>query len=386
LSLALVAANMFLIVSKWQVHDNLLVEPLSRNEKFITIKFRMTKSLTTSFESFYERITEILEGARTKVYRTANNEMLQAYWNVGREIVEEELKGKDRAEYGGNLIKTLSDKLSQAFGKGFTKSNLNYMKQFYQTFEKGHALRGELSWTHYRLLVKVDTENVREFYIAEAIDGNWSTRQLERQINSLYYERILMSGKQHRQSVIDEAESTQEKMQPSHFIKDPFVLEFLDVKENEKLAETQLESALIKKLQQFLLELGNGFAFIGRQYRITADNDHYYIDLVFYNYILKCFLLIDLKTEKLVPQDIGQMDFYVRFFEDKIKQPGDNPTIGLILCTDKNKTIMKYSVLSEGKQIFASKYKLYLPNEESLKEEIRRERDLLEREQSLGER
>ena len=163
------------------------------------------------------------------------------------------------------------------------------------------------------------------------------------------------------------------------------MLEFLDVKENEKLAEIQLEFALIEKLQQFLLELGNGFSFIGRQYRITADNDHFYIDLVFYNYILKCFLLIDLKTEKLVPQDIGQMDFYVRFFEDKIKQPGDNPTIGLILCTDKNKTIVKYSVLSEGKQIFASKYKLYLPNEESLKEEIRRERDLLEREQRLGE-
>ena len=194
-----------------------------------------------------------------------------------------------------------------------------------------------------------------------------------------------MSGKKRRQAVIEEAESKKEKMQPSHFIKDPFVLEFLDVKENEKLAETQLEFALIEKLQQFLLELGNGFSFIGRQYRITADNDHFYIDLVFYNYILKCFLLIDLKTEKLVPQDIGQMDFYVRFFEDKIKQPGDNPTIGLILCTDKNKTIVKYSVLSEGKQIFASKYKLYLPNEESLKEEIRRERDLLEREQRLGE-
>jgi predicted nuclease of restriction endonuclease-like (RecB) superfamily len=345
----------------------------------------MTKSLSTSFDSFFKRIKEILEGARNKVYRTVNMEMLQAYWNVGREIVEEEQKGKDRAEYGEYLIKNLSAKLTQAFGKGFTKSNLNYMKQFYQTFEKGHALRGELSWTHYRLLLKADNENTREFYIEQAIAGNWSTRQLERQINSLYYERILMSGKQRRQAFIKEVDSKKDQMQPSHFIKDPFVLEFLNVKENEKLAETQLESALIEKLQQFLLELGNGFAFIGRQYRITADNDHFYIDLVFYNYILKCFLLIDLKTEKLVPQDIGQMDFYVRFFEDKIKQPGDNPPIGLILCTDKNKTIVKYSVLSEGKQIFASKYKLYLPNEESLKKEIRRERDLLEREQRLRE-
>jgi predicted nuclease of restriction endonuclease-like (RecB) superfamily len=313
-------------------------------------------------------------------------EMLQAYWNVGREIVEEEHKGRDRAEYGTYLIKNLSAKLTQAFGKGFTKSNLHYMSQFYQTFENVHALRGELSWTHYRLLLKVEKENTREFYIEEAIAGNWSTRQLERQINSLYYERILMSDKQRRKAVINETEGKKDKMHPSHFIKDPFVLEFLDLKENEQLAETSLESALIEKLQEFLLELGNGFSFVGRQHRITADNDHFYIDLVFYNYILKCFLLIDLKTEKLAHQDIGQMDFYVRFFEDKIKQPGDNPTLGLILCTDKNETIVKYSILNEGKQIFASKYKLYLPNEESLKEEISRERDFLEREQSLRKR
>ena len=194
-----------------------------------------------------------------------------------------------------------------------------------------------------------------------------------------------MSGKKPQQTAIEDASRNKSNIQLSHIIKDPFVLEFLDIKENEKLSETQLESALIEKLQQFLLELGNGFSFIGRQHRITADNDHFYIDLVFYNYILKCFLLIDLKTEKLGHQDIGQMDFYVRFFEDKIKLPGDNPTIGLVLCTDKNETIVKYSVLSEGKQIFASKYKLYLPNEESLKEEMRREKDLLEIEQRLRE-
>ncbi len=346
----------------------------------------MNNSISNSFECFYERIKEILEGARKKVYRTANLEMLQAYWNIGREIVVEEQKGKDRAGYGNYLIKNLSAKLTQSFGKGFTTSNLKYMRQFYQTFEKGHALRDQLSWTHYRLLIKVDEENAREFYIKETIAGNWSTRQLERQITSLYYERILLSGKEHRKTVIEDAECNTTKIQPLHIIKDPFVLEFLDVKENEKLAETQLESALIEKLQQFLLELGNGFAFVGRQYRITADNDHFYIDLVFYNYILKCFLLIDLKTEKLAHQDIGQMDFYVRVFEDKIKQPGDNPTLGLILCTEKNQIMVKYSMLSEGKQIFASKYKLYLPNEESLKEEIRRERDFLESEQSLRKR
>jgi len=189
----------------------------------------MTKLLSTSFDGFYERIRDILEGARNKVYRTANIEMLQAYWNVGREIVEEEQKGRDRAGYGSFLVKNLSVKLTLAFGKGFTQSNLRYMRLFYQTFEKRHALRDELSWTHYRLLLKVDTENAREFYIQESIAGNWSTRQLDRQINSLYFERILMSSKQRRQAVIEETDNKKEKMQPSHFIKDPFVLEFLDV-------------------------------------------------------------------------------------------------------------------------------------------------------------
>ncbi len=193
----------------------------------------MTNSLSTTFDNFYEKVKEILEGARNKVYRTANMEMLQAYWNVGREIVEEEQKGKDRAEYGNYLIKNLSAKLTKAFGNGFTKSNLHYMRQFYQKFEKVHALRGELSWTHYRLLLKVEKRDAREFYIKEAIAGNWSTRQLERQISSLYYERILMSGKQHLQTGIKKDVSMKDKMKHSHFIKDPFVLEFLDVKENE---------------------------------------------------------------------------------------------------------------------------------------------------------
>jgi predicted nuclease of restriction endonuclease-like (RecB) superfamily len=362
------------MILSWQSH---------KGEKNSVIKLEMTKSISTSFDGFYERIKDILEGARNKVYRKANIEMLQAYWNVGREIVEEEQMGKDRAGYGSFLIENLSLKLTEAFGKGFTQGNLRYMRLFYQTFEKRHALRDELSWTHYRLLLKVEKGIAREFYIEETIAGNWSTRQLERQINSLYYERILMSDKQRIQTGIEKDAYMKDKIRPSLFIKDPFVLEFLDLKENANLAETSLESALIIKLQQFLLELGNGFAFVGRQYRITADNDHFYIDLVFYNYILKCFLLIDLKTEKLSPKDIGQMDFYVRFFEDNIKRMGDNPAIGLILCTDKNETIVKYSILSEGKQIFASKYKLYLPNEESLKAELRREMDLLEREQRL---
>jgi predicted nuclease of restriction endonuclease-like (RecB) superfamily len=215
----------------------------------------------------------------------------------------------------------------------------------------------------------------------EAITGNWSTRQLERQINSLYYNRLLMS--KDKKGLMLNTNMGKEIMHPSSIIKDPFVLEFLNLKESEHLTESRLESVLIEKLQHFILELGNGFSFVGRQYRITIDNDHFYIDLVFYNYILKCFLLIDLKTEKLTHQDIGQMDFYVRFFENQLKKLGDNSTIGLILCIEKNKTIVKYSLLNESKQIFASKYQLYLPTVKQLEEELQRQREELEQEKKL---
>jgi len=343
----------------------------------------MSKELIQNIDGLYQRVREIIDNARNKVYQTANIEMLQAYWNVGRLIVEEEQNGKDRAEYGSFLISKLSGKLTQEYGKGFTESNLKYMRQFYQTFEKSHALRGELSWTHYRLLLKVEKEDALDFYIKEAIAGNWSTRQLERQINSLYFDRLLMS--KDKKGMVLDGRSLKDKMQPENIIKDPFVLEFLNVKENEKLAEKQLESALIEKLQHFLLELGNGFSFVGRQYRITAGTDHFYIDLVFYNYILKCFLLIDLKTEKLTHQDVGQMDMYVRIFDDKMKQPGDNPTIGLILCTERNRTIVRYSILNESKQIFASKYQMYLPTEKQLAQEIEREKIQIEQEKKLSQ-
>jgi predicted nuclease of restriction endonuclease-like (RecB) superfamily len=270
----------------------------------------MNKDAKLNTGPLLQRIQNILEEARNKVYRTANTVMLGAYWNIGKEIVEEEQKGKDRAAYGIALIKKLSVNLTQEYGRGYTETNLKYMRKFYRTFEKSHALRDELSWTHYRILLKVEKENAREFYLKEAISGNWSTRQLERQINSLYFDRLIMSNDKKR-LMIDTGKEI-ETMQSGDIIKDPFVLEFLDVKECNQLAESGLESILIGKLQQFILELGNGFSFVGRQYRITADNDHFYIDLVFYNYILKCFLLIDLKTEKLSHQDIGQMDFYVQ--------------------------------------------------------------------------
>jgi predicted nuclease of restriction endonuclease-like (RecB) superfamily len=299
--------------------------------------------------------------------------MVQAYWNVGREIAEEEQRGKSRADYGKHLIKEISKRLTKEYGKGFDQTNVWNMRKFYQTYPILDAVRRELSWTHYRLLMRIEKENVREFYMTEAIEGNWSTRQLSRQINSLFFERTLMS--RDKKGMLKECRIKVEKKQPEHVIKDPYVLEFLNIKENKKLAERELESALIDKIQHFLLELGKGFSFVERQYRITTETKHFYIDLVFYNYILKCFLLIDLKMEELTHQDIGQMDFYIRLYEDQVRREDDNPTIGLILCTAKDRTIVKYSILSESKQIFASKYQLYLPTEKQLQEEIKRERE-----------
>ena len=341
----------------------------------------MREELILDNYGLFERIQEILETARIKVYRTANTEMLQAYWNVGREILEEEQNGQERAKYGSALLEDLARRLTKLYGKSFSSRHLRYMRQFYREFPKWNAVRSELSWTHYRLLLKVEREDARVVYMKEAIAGNWSTRQLERQINSLYFDRLLIS--KDKKGLKMDTDMGKEVIQPGNIIKDPFVLEFLDVNKSERLTESDLESALISKMQDFILELGNGFSFVGRQYRITLDNDHFYIDLVFYNYILKCFLIIDIKADKLTHKDIGQMDFYVRFFEDKLKQPEDNPSIGLILCTEKNRTIVKYSLLNESKQIFASKYQLYLPTVVQLEEEIQREREQLEHEQKL---
>ena len=343
----------------------------------------MKKTLTPSFENFYDKIKEILESARNRSYRAVNFEMVQAYWDIGRTIVEEEQNGSSRADYGSRLLLSLSDRLTVDYGKGFDESNLRNMRMFYLRYQKRDALRPELSWTHYRILMRVEEEPTREFYLGECVEGNWSTRQLERQINSLYFDRILMSSKKGRSLVKKEADGKKEVMQPENIIKDPYVLEFLNLNPNASFYEREIEQALIDKLQRFLLELGKGFSFVSRQYRISADDSHFYVDLVFYNYILKCFLLIDLKTGELTHQDIGQMDFYVRYFEGQVRQESDNPTIGLILCTKKSKTIVKYSLLSENKQIFASKYKLYLPTVKELQQEITRERQVIEQEKGL---
>lgn len=327
---------------------------------------------------FYESIKNVLSKARSNVYRSINFEMVTAYWNIGRLIVEEEQHGKTKAGYGEKLIAELSIKLSRDFGKGFDPTNLWNMRRFSLIFPIIDAVRQELSWTHYRLLLRVDNSSARDFYLNECAKANWSTRQLERQIQSFYYERLLAS--KNKLPIMSEANTRAKELaiSPGEQIKDPFVLEFLGIKEPFNLKESHLEQALINHLQKFLLELGRGFSFVSRQMRISTETQHFYIDLVFYNYLLKCFVIIDLKTAKLTHQDIGQMDMYVRMFEDKMKQHGDNPTIGIILCAEKDETIVKYSVLKDSRKIFASKYKLYLPTEKELKDEMEREKHILE--------
>ena len=324
----------------------------------------------------YQNIRETLVQARMKVVTAINFTMVEAYWEIGRQITEAQ---GERAEYGKQLLKYLSEQLSVEFGKGFTERNLQVMRQFYLTFQNPHTLCAELSWSHYRLLIRIDDVKRRDFYLKECTGSNWSVRQLERQINSFFYERLLATQKSGLESVKNEIQTLEPKTDPDYILKDPYILEFLDIKENKNYHESELEQALIDNLQEFLLELGKGFSFVSRQKRITIDGDHYYIDLVFYNYILKCFVVIDLKAGKLTYQDVGQIDFYVRYFEDNVKLQEDNPTIGIILCADKNDTMAKYSVLADNERLFASKYKLYLPTEEELRQELERERDLLER-------
>ena len=336
-----------------------------------------------SIDTLYQEVKQIIDEARSRVYNSANFEMVKAYWNIGQKIVKEEQNGEDRAKYGKEIVKLLSQKL-KIEGKSFSQRNLWYMIQFYHQNPKVNALRSELSWTHYRMLLRVEKERAREFYLQEAIDCNWSTRTLSRQIGNLYYQRMIMS--KDKDYVKEEAEEKKVMLQPKDLIKDPYVLDFLELKDNTDFRESELEQAIIDKLQEFILELGKGFAFVGRQYRLTTETDkHFYADLVFYNYILKCFLVIDLKTTELTHQDIGQMDMYVRYFEDKIRQENDNPTIGLILCAEKDNTIVKYSLLKDSEQIFASKYLTQMPSEKELIAEIERERDQIEIEKKLEE-
>jgi predicted nuclease of restriction endonuclease-like (RecB) superfamily len=328
-------------------------------------------------QAFVSDIKSILAEARRSGYRAINLAMVDAYWRVGKRIVEEEQRGEVRANYGERVIKALSKALSAEFGKGFSIANLKNFRQFYLTFpeaEKSYAVCSQLSWSHYRLIMRVENPEARAYYIREAANQNWSTRTLERHINTFYYERLLSSP--NKQEILQQSEVS-EKTVSDDFIKDPYVFEFLNISEPYNIKETDIEASLIENLQDFLLELGKGFSFVGRQFRISTETSHFYIDLVFYNYILKCFVLFDLKTGKLTHQDIGQMDMYVRMFDDLKRIEGDNPTLGIILCTDKEETIVKYSILNDNEQLFASKYLAYLPTESELIIEIEREKRLL---------
>ncbi|MCB4791694.1 MAG: PDDEXK nuclease domain-containing protein [Elusimicrobia bacterium] len=341
-------------------------------------KNTLVKSEDAALNKAYLNIKAIIEKARSNIVRAVDTTMVQAYWLVGKEIVEVEQLGAKKAEYGTYLLKNLSVKLFNDFGKGYDVSNLKHFRKFYLLFPKSDELRRQLCWTHYRFLLRVENPKAREFYINEIAENNWSTTQLERQINSFYYERLSVS--RDKKAVITEARKKLKPLEekPSNIIKDPYTLEFLGLKENIKYKESEIENAIIDKLQDFLLELGKGFCFVARQKRISTESKHFYIDLVFYNYLLDCFLLIDLKTTELTHQDIGQMDMYVRIYEDLYKPKRSNPSIGLILCTEKDHAMVKYSVLNKSKNLFASKYRLYLPTEKELKAEIERERKLID--------
>ena len=336
----------------------------------------ITKSNISTSGQLFAEIRQILIGARQTAYKAVNFAMVTAYWNIGRLIVEDEQQGSTRAEYGKAVLADLSVRLTEEFGKGFTEANLRNMRQFYQCFPNCYALRSELTWTHYRLLIRVQDEDARQWYMNEAAEQTWSSRQLDRQISVLYYERLLAS--KDTRPVREEAAQNLSLITPQEFIHDPYVLEFLNLKDYPALRETDIEKTLISNLQEFLLELGKGFCFVARQKRMRYEEEDFYVDLVFYHSILKCHVLIDLKLGKLSHQDVGQMDSYIRMFDDLYKHPDDNPTLGLILCSDKNEAVVKYSVLAEHRQIFASKYLLELPAPEVLQREIMRERKQLE--------
>jgi len=327
--------------------------------------------------NYIQDIKEILAQARQKAYTAINVSMIEAYWQIGRRIVEQEQQGEKRAVYGEQVLKELSQELTTEFGKGFSYANLRNFRQFYLTYPDEkicYTVCSKLTWSHNRLIMRIEDKNARNWYLQEAAEQGWSVRVLERNINTLYFQRLLSSKNQQENLKHDQNPG---KTDPADFIKDPYVFEFLNIPEPVTASEKEIESALIANLQQFLLELGKGFSFVGRQFRISSETEHYYIDLVFYNYLLKCFVLIDLKAGKLTHQDIGQMDMYRRMFDDLKKPEGDNPTIGIILCTEKSETVVKYSVMNDNPALFAAKYTSYLPTEEELITEIEREKSRL---------
>ncbi len=322
------------------------------------------------------QIQNIITTAKDSALHSVDNERVLMYWQIGRVIFEEEQQGKDRAEYGAFLIKSLAENLQLKFGSGFSYRQLNWYRQFYKTFPIVSALRTQFSWTHYKTLLSIDNQDKKEFYIAEASKNNWTARQLERQINSQLFERLLLSNDV--QSVLAVAREEKQPTEPTEIIKDPMVLEFLGLRREAAYYEKDLETAIITHLQDFILELGNGFSFVARQKRIHIDGDEFFIDLVFYNRLLQCFVIIEIKTTKLAHQDIGQLQMYVNYYDRYEKQEFENPTIGILLCTDKNDAVVKITLPENNNTIIASKYQLYLPTEQQLIDEVKKEIEKLD--------
>jgi predicted nuclease of restriction endonuclease-like (RecB) superfamily len=372
------------------------------------------KNVAKKADSLFKRVAAILEQARKNVIRSVNSNMVIAYWLIGREIVQEIQGGKNRAGYGEKVIEELSEKLSQRYGRGFSTTNLRYFRTFYLTYSSrrpeirqigsGELAKGSkrqtqsgilkdmenavertseitgfspyLGWSHYQVLMGIENRNERLFYEIETEKEGWDVKHLGRQIHTFLFARLLKS--RDKAGVMNLTHEGHIIREPSDAIKNPYILDFLGLPDRSVFHESEIEQAIIDNIQQFLLELGKGFAFVGRQMRLQFEKDYFNVDLVFYNCILKCYLLIDLKIGELSHQDVGQMDSYVRMFDDKYLTEGDNPTIGLILCAKKNETIARYSVLKDNRQLFASKYMLYLPTEKELAKELKREQKLLE--------
>ncbi|MDB0615653.1 PDDEXK nuclease domain-containing protein [Tenacibaculum dicentrarchi] len=312
----------------------------------------------------------LIQNAQKNAVRAINQERVLLYWNIGKHIVEEEQNGKERANYGSYLIKTLAKELTKDFGSGFSIRQLELCRQFYTTFPIANALRSQLNWTQYRLLLRIENKDKRNYYIEESCKNNWSARQLERQINSQLYERLLLSSDKEKVLAIAKNEATIQN--PTDIIKDPMVLEFLGLKQKANYYEKDLEQALITNIQSFLLELGNGFSFVARQKRIQLEDDDFFIDLVFYNRLLRCFVLVELKTHKVTHQDIGQLQMYVNYYDRIEKQPEENPTIGILLCADKNDSMVKFALPEDNKAILASKYQMYLPSEAEILAQLKK--------------
>ena len=317
-----------------------------------------------------DKIGLIIEDARKKIYTQVNSIMVETYYEIGKNIVEYEQSGKQRAEYGENLIKNLSSKLTIKYGKGFSERNLEQFRKFYLIYRKSQTLSAKLSWSHYTLILRIDEELKRNFYLKETENANWSVRELKRQISSALFERLALS--KNKEQIIKLSKNGNIIENSKDLIKDPYILEFLNLEEKYEYTEKEMEQKLIDNLQKFILELGKGYSFVARQQRITLDDTHFYIDLVFYNRLLKSFVIIELKTIELKHEHLGQLQMYVNYYDREIKSKDENPTIGILLCLNKKENIIKYTLPENNNSIFASKYKLYLPNKEELENEVRK--------------